>query len=334
MRYLLIAFIFILLYSCLSGSENSIQRGLYYWKSDFQLNDNQNKFLDDIDAQVLYIKYFDVIKTRWSYSYFPTAELDYISDTDIPIVPVVYITPNVFYNLDGYSIRVLAENVATKIKAIHPLNKEITELQFDCDWNRDIQGSYFSFLEVIKEHFPETTISATIRLYQYKYPDITGVPPVDKGLLMYYNMGNLRMYDESNSILNNDIGRQFLGFNEYSLPLDIALPNFKWTLLFRQGNFEQICPNITLEQLKNKELFTNTRGNWYAFKKDTVLNNTYFRFGDELRFEYCSEDELLKAAELLKEEINQENTRVLIYDLQPDTPKDYEKLDAVFSAFN
>ena len=328
---MLIILVIIAFSSC--GDDQRIVRGFYHWKSDFQLSEEQKTFLEDIKAEVLYIKYFDVVKD--AYTAYPTAELDYISETDIPIVPTIYLTPNVFYNQSEYDINSLADNCASKIKAIHPDDKEFFEIQIDCDWTKEIQEEYFQFLETLQDNFPdEVVFSATVRLYQYKYPDINGIPPVDKGLLMYYNMGNLRDYDQNNSILNNGIGEQFLGFGKYPLPIDIALPNFKWALMYRGGEFERICHNFTKTQLKDNELFLNTRNNWYIFKKDTVIDGTYFRFGDELRYESCSEKELLKAANLLKKEINQEVTNVLIYDLQPYTPKHYEKLDAVFSAFD
>lgn len=324
---------FLVITCCSCRDDNDITRGFYYWKSDFALTEEQELFLNDIDAEYLYIKYFDVEKGY--YDSYPSAELDFISKTDLEIVPTIYLTPNVFYNLSEWEINQLADNCASKIKAIHPAGKEFSEIQVDCDWTKDIQLAYFQFLETLQDNFQdEVVFSATVRLYQYKYPDINGVPPVDKGLLMYYNMGNLREYDQNNSILNNGIGEQFLGFGEYPLPIDLALPNFKWALLFRGGKFQYICPNFTKSQLNDKDLFSNTRNNWYIFKKDTVIDGNYFRFGDELRYEECSENQLLTAAKMLKNEINQEETRVLIYDLQPHTPKDYEKLDAVFSTFD
>ena len=63
------------------------------------------------------------------------------------------------------------------------------------------------------------------------------------------------------------------------------------------------------------------------------MHNTYFRLGDELRYEYCSEAALLEAARALREEINQEITHVLMYDLPTHIRNDHEKITAVFNAF-
>ena len=146
-------------------------------------------------------------------------------------------------------------------------------------------------------------------------------------------MGDFQDFQEENSILNNDIGRQYLGFGEYPLPLDIALPDFSWCLLFRQGKFQQICPKFTKDQLNDHDLFTKYGGNRYILNVDTVLNDTYFRYGDELRYESCSKEELLAAVDLLKNELGTDKIRLLIYDYQNETKEEYEKLDAVFGAF-
>ena len=330
MKYTFILCAILLLLSSCKNEEHNIERGLYHWKSDFILSENQTEFLEDIQTDFLYVRYFDV-NVSWEGAY-PQSVVGMVSETDIPIIPTVYITTDVMVQLDSFYIRLLAEDVSNKIKAIHG-DKELSEVQFDCDWTPSIKDKYFYFLDEVSNYFPGVTISATVRLYQYKYPELAGVPPVDKGLLMYYNMGDLTDYKETNSILNNQKGKEYLGFGEYPLPIDIALPNFQWCLSFRQGIFQYICPDFSKEELNNQDLFSKTGDNTYIFKKDTVMHNDYFRFGDELRHEFCSEQELMKAVNLLKDEMNQETTRILFYDLQPNTYKDYEKMDAVYSAF-
>jgi hypothetical protein len=301
-----------------------------YLKS--KISQEQENLLEDLNTDYLYVKYFDVVWDEWDLQTKPTAVVHLSSKTDIPIIPTVFITTQALEHCDSSRIDRLARNVAKKIEAIKG-DRQIVEIQFDCDWTPSLKDRYFYFLEKIREEFPGSMLSATIRLYQYKYPDIAGVPPVDKGMLMYYNMGDFTDYRESNSILNNDIGKEYLGFGGYPLPLDFALPNFEWGLSFRQGYFQYITKEISQEDLEDNSLFYKENENLYSFKKDTVIGDIYYRFGDHLRFESCSKEVLLTAAKLLRKEINQQKTRVIFYDLQPNTTKDYEKLDAVYSAF-
>lgn len=330
MRFSLsVLIVFLLLNSC--EQEPGIERGFYHWNSRFSLTDSQLNFLEEINAEVLYVHYFDVIMGEQEP--LPIAEVKMDTETNLSIVPVVYITTAVFSALDSTEIPDFAQKVYQKITDIHG-SRALSEIQMDCDWTPSVQDKYFYFLEQFKSIMPDKTkLSATVRLYQYKYPDIAGVPPVDRGLLMYYNMGSLTDYHEPNSILNNKLGEQYLVEKEYPLPLDIALPNFSWALLFRQGEFQQICPQFSENELKNSPLFVSDQADHYIFTKDTVMYETYFRFGDELRYESCSEQELLKAAEMIEEKIAHQNARILIYHLQEKTINDYEKLDAVYRVF-
>lgn len=328
-KILLLNFIILIVFASCKSDEVTVIRAFYYWRSDFYVDNNQEELIENLGVKELYLKYFDVV---WKNGQgVPNAVVNKTSYTDLIIKPVVYITTEVITNSDSLSLIKLADNISQKIKSIHG-ERELYEVQIDCDWTASIKEKYFFLLENLKDHFSEVTISATIRLYQYKYPDIAGVPPVDKGLLMYYNMGDLLGYEETNSILNNQLGNQYLGFNKYPLPIDIALPNFKWSLLFREGKFQQICPDFAEEDLNNSELFRKNN-EFFTFMTDTVIDGVYFRFGDQLRYENCQEDELLEAASLLVNEINQKETRIIFYDLQPNTYRDYEKLDAVFNIF-
>lgn len=311
-------------------NDSKIVRSFYHWKQDFSLNQEQKNTLTQLKVTELYVHYFDIV---WDgTAAVPAAEVANNEVYGFEIKPVIYITTGVFENIDSTKIKDLASKTAERIKRIHK-QEEIKEVQFDCDWTASIQEKYFYFLTEMKQYFETSVISSTIRLYQYKYPDLAGVPPVDKGLLMYYNMGEITSHREKNSILNNDEGRKYLGFNSYPLNIDIALPNFSWVLLFRSGEFQQICGQLDKSDLQNSHLFKQITPNKFMIKNDTVIGNTYFRFGDELRFEDCSKPELMDAATILKDEINQDKTRIIFYDLQLNTPDDYEKLDAVFSSF-
>jgi hypothetical protein len=310
----------------------SVERGFYHWKQEFDLSQEDKDFLKEIDADYLYVKYFDVV---WRDDQaIPVSSVNFKSKPKLEVIPTVFITSDVFLKLDSAGIQDLSGKVAKKIRDLNEGASDFEEVQFDCDWTASIKDKYFYFLEEMGKAFDGSLISCTVRLYQYKYPDLSGVPPVDKGLLMYYNMGDFRDYHERNSILNNKLGKQYLGGGKYPLEMDIALPNFSWGLLFRQGEFQQIYSDFTQSQLNDQNLFTKFGSNKYIFNHDTVINDTYFRYGDELRYESCSKEELETAVELLKEELNTETIRVLIYDLQDETKEEYEKLDAVFDAFN
>ena len=98
-------------------------------------------------------------------------------------------------------------------------------IQFDCDWTEETKDNYFGFLRQYRL-LSGNVISAAIRLHQLKYSDSTGIPPVDYGVLLYYNTGN-DDEGEDRSIYERSMTHRYTpSLRSYPLTLDIALPIF------------------------------------------------------------------------------------------------------------
>lgn len=315
--------------SCLNAEKTELS--FYHWETAVDLSTEEDSFLEEMGTTELYIKFFDLVLLP-NQTVAPVAIVNFEKIPEQHIIPVVYITTPVFAELDSAAIKKLAHLTSTKIQALYPQEK-LTEIQIDCDWMASIKVNYFYFLSCLKAENAAVKISVTVRLYQYKYPNLAGVPPADKGVLMYYNMGTLTDYKESNSILNNELGEDYLGFDEYPLPLDFALPRFSWTLRFRFGKFVQIMPTLNQDHLSDEMLFFAEKTGYYRLKRDTLLDGSFLRQGDEFRFETCTKDELVRAATLLKSEKNQNHTKLIFYDLNPSIIDEKDKINTVFTAF-
>jgi hypothetical protein len=61
---------------------------------------------------------------------------------------------------------------------------------------------------------------------------------------MLYNTGDIDTPDETNSIFKPEDAKKYLkgAPASYPLPLDVALPAFSWTLVFRDGELWKILP--------------------------------------------------------------------------------------------
>ncbi len=317
--------------SCESKTETL--PSFYHWRTNFNPEKEQLDFIDSINTNYIYVKYFD-LKRNQENKIIPVAEVQFQTrlKCEVEIIPVVYITTNVFKDIDKSEIENLATNTLEKIKNLHGKNN-LNEIQIDCDWTASIKDNYFYFLEKLGEELESEILTCTIRLYQYKYPNISGIPPVDKGVLMYYNMGSFRLYNEESTILNNSIGKKYLGFGNYPMHLDFALPNFSWVRLFRYGEFSQLLGSFDTDLLENEKLFEKYSEYIYTVKQDTLIDNVYLRYGDELYYDFCPKEELLKAVDLLKNEINQRSTRIIIFDLNSIDNNERDKIVDVFNAF-
>lgn len=195
------------------------------------------------------------------------------------------------------------------------LQKSITEILIDCDWTQKTKDNYFYLLTQIKKQFPKCKIAATIRLWQYKYYEKAGIPPVDKGLLMCYNMTSPDEHTTENSIGSSKELEQFLTHSDYKLKLDIALPLFSWAVIFRGNTFKGILSeNIDLQS--DTIRFKKISGNRLVLQDDILAGDTYLRNGDEIRVEKISDAEIHKMIAIIKDKIDINNqTKVTFFSL-------------------
>jgi hypothetical protein len=281
------------------------QRAFYYWKSVFRNNVYEQQRMRETNAGILYVKFFDV---DWNYAQqrlFPLAQIQF-ADTparSFQIIPVIFITNRSLLHADSAMLPELAKNIASLAEKICAQNgiASVAELQIDCDWSDKTRDKYFYLLELIKQqpYVKGKQLSATIRLHQVKFKNVTGVPPVDKGLLMLYNMGNLKELSTTNSILDeNELKSYTAGLDNYTLPLDMALPLFSWYVWFNSNNsykgllHDYDIPAPDLLPVKN------TGDNLYRFTRDCDTAGFSFREGETLRVEKSSKDEIAKAGKI------------------------------------
>lgn len=129
-----------------------------------------------------------------------------------------------------------AEKILKRVNAIcRKHNLSYDELQLDCDWTKSTQQGFYRLCESIKSGLDSTQcLSSTIRLHQLTQTP----PPVDKGVLMVYNTGNLTEMTTDNSIFSYQDIEPYLRderLSRYALPLDVAYPAYAWSVVFRPG---------------------------------------------------------------------------------------------------
>lgn len=188
----------------------------------------------------------------------------------------------------------------------------------------------------VSANFQNSLLSATIRLHQVKYSSKSGIPPVDRGLLMCYNMGNLKNPATGNSILdNNELEKYLGGLQHYPLQLDIALPVFDWYVLYRDNTYRGIVTQIPENGMNSTTGFWQK--NRFTFQKDTVINGISFLQKDQLRLEENTADELLQATAAILKKLSHDNKHLTVsfYHLDPLllTKHPIHELEAIYSRF-
>lgn len=320
------------LYSCKNQERGvPVDRAFYYWKSKLSFTAKEAAALQQLKITKLYVKLFDVNWDDEKQSIQPVARVDMdtaalhtIETLGINFIPVVFITNESLQTIDSAGAIELANKVIKLVTILQQKEKlhSFDEFQLDCDWTASTKQTYFFLVDEVKKQMKLQThvfaadakLSATIRLHQIKFSNKTGVPKVDKGLLMCYNMGNLKNPSVTNSIIETAEMKKYLSsVNSYRLPLDIALPLFDWAVYFSNNTYKGILSNINTKEYAAAGKQT---GNEFTFTIDTAINNIPFAKGDRLRIEESSRQELAKAIDYLQNKLwNNEKRTVSFYHL-------------------
>ena len=297
--------------------ERTVETSFYYWKQTFQVNDFEQSYLTDLGVRKLYIKLFDI---SWSFTKNQPAIVAPIRfkaspSSNIEIIPTVFITNQTMVQLSDEKIEDLANLVIKTIEAAaQSQNISFKGIQIDCDWTLSTRDKYFDLLAKIKTQLPNQELSATIRLHQIKFYKKTGIPPVDRGLLMFYNMDAVTDSTTQNSILDLDVARQyFYNFDEYSLPLDIGLPVFRWGVVTRRGRVVQLINHLDEKDIFDTSKYKANEDHRFQVVQSHYLKGFYLYAGDKIRLESVSLPDLRESAALLNDIVQQDTLMNVIY---------------------
>lgn len=327
-----------------SGTKSPEVRSFYYWKSVFSLSGKDRAYLHALHVNQLYVRFFDVTWDAEHSRTIPSAQVRFNDPSyrNYPIIPVVFISNEVLARLDTTAIGPLAIHIGELVEKLREGSSlpKMAELQMDCDWTSGTRDRYFSLLTDIRRWLDNRgllgcQLSATIRLYQCKYRRLTGVPPVSKGLLMCYNMGDLKNDNTGNSILEcATLEKYTYTLSSYPLPLDVALPIFNWKVFFHRGRYSGLVEALPAAALHNDAILRS--GNLYTFRRDTSLYGYSFDAGDQLRDEQSSYEELSKAARLITRELKRPPGSVLFFHLDSVNLSNYktDELENIYSVFD
>jgi hypothetical protein len=324
---LIVAFSLLNLTSCKNevGSFDSVN--FYYWRTVYSFNNYEKNYIEQSKIDRIFVRFFDVEWNSHLNQGVPTAKITFSDSLFLDkIVPVVYIKNNVFTNLDSSQIDSLALRTSSLVNGILNLIHQNghNEIQFDCDWTESTKDKFFLFLEKVKSLNPSKDIVSTVRLHQIKFKERMGVPPGDRAVLMYYNMGKIAC-DSSNSILDNTIGEQYLeNLDNYPLQLTWALPTFSWGIHCVNNAPNHLLNKSSLENYEQNEMFSKTSTSVFIVNKNGYFQGQYLYQGDYIKVESPTVADLNLALKMLNKYSDKQPNSVVFFDLDSINISRYE----------
>ena len=308
----------------------------YWWNSRFNPNADQTSKL--YENSTLYLHVFDR-DAQPAEQPKPMAELrNYTHTKGTKLIPVVYITQRTLKRMKPSDDVQLAKNILNYTEQILGNKRNAwTGFQIDCDWTESTQARYFQFLKKLKAELNGLSLSATIRLHQIKFREKTGVPPIDRGMLMLYNAGKIEQLQRKNSIFEpSDIQPYLSRLGEYPLPLDYALPAFAWGMVYRMGKLVEILSETAADSVCASIHFKQADAELFECVNPGFYHGFYFLSGDRIKYESVDAARCKQAAELLLPYIKNDTFTVAFYQLGSPTfmrydQHEFEKIPHLFN---
>ncbi|MCM1292360.1 MAG: hypothetical protein NC111_02960 [Bacteroides sp.] len=310
----LIAFVFSsCLHEAATPTENTSPNSVYFWKSIVNLSDGETQFLKDNNVGRVYLRFFD-IRDDYREGPVPDAEV-YTYKSDFPsgteIVPCVFITLEAIEDMGGIE-KEFAKKIYDRIDSkCKDGNITLNEIQLDCDWTASTRKTFFTLCDEMKKLTSANNqkLSSTIRLHQLSQP----APNVDKGVLMVYNVGELKNPEETNSILRSDIVKKYLDkAPKYQLPLDVAYPIFSWGVVFNGTAFGKLT-NIDGDPDTIADL-ARVNDNVYALQSNTATD-VDLDYRQTMRYEMASFEEIMKTKHIVNNYLGYKPAHTILYHL-------------------
>lgn len=299
-------------------------RGIYHWKTTFNLSAADSAFVKDHNIYKLYVRMFDVDAEfddhaqTWEAVPIATTVFNSSIPKGVKLIPTVYITLDALKSSKG-NMYSLAQNIVKRILNMCSYNElgQVNEIHLDCDWTKSTKEDFAYLCSMIRKVIVskqlDIKLSGTIRLHQLEEAEY----PFDSGVLMIYNTGNIKDNLTKNSILDyddvykylsvNERIKKFIAAREYNcLDIDVAYPAYSWGVVFYNNYFRKLVSN----------------------PKDYVLQE-----GETIRIENSEIETILKVKRLVDSKIGNVVRNNIIYHLDSNNLSKYS-YDEIESIYN
>jgi hypothetical protein len=276
--------------------------------------------LDRLRVDRLYVRLFDLDATGTPIAALPLPltrdAADGLTAGGREIVPVVYVAPDTLRGRgEGAAGELGVRTVREALGRCHAAGIEPREIQMDYDWTVGTRVAYFSFLAGARRELEadraravgegrrsgRALLSATIRPHQVKDRKSAGVPPVDRGMLMAYNLSPPADPEVRNSILDFSVLEPYLPtLPDYPLGLDVALPCYAWVVHFENRRVLGLIPYAeAASSLVDGRAFRRDGEGLYTATMRAYVGGRSVEPGDVLRVERTDPALVLAAARAL-----------------------------------
>ncbi|MFZ4399924.1 MAG: hypothetical protein ACOYO1_07820 [Bacteroidales bacterium] len=332
----IVIFVTVIIFFTSCKNNDVVTNSLYCWNqrdSYDVFSKDETKAIFDNGIKKIYFRLSDVV---WNKEYHAEPvninklPLNHAIANYAEIVPCMFFTNEVMIKSTKDELEFMAQKIAMKVNS-----DSVHEFQLDCDWSDESREHYFYFIQTLKPLLNSNIcLTATIRLYQYKYPDKAGIPPVDRGMLMLYNFNIPKKYDAKNAIFELDEAKKYMGNKHYKLPLDFAVAHFKWRILYDIDNTFIAYVNQSDADILIENSVSSANNSVYIINNDVSIEGYFARKGQKLAIHQADYKTLKQSYSLIKKLKNTREYAIAVFDMNETTVKYLLSDESLFKEIN
>jgi hypothetical protein len=297
---------------------------VFRWRNTPGLDRRERLAVEEHQAQRVYFKIVDI---DWGEGYgaYPVSKVKVPHEwrvrdgqvapwTDrVELVPCIHISNATFEKIDDAASLLLAKNLLRKLRQESP--PTIHGVLLDCDWNATTRDRFFILAGTLNDSL-DIPVTAMLRLHQFADPSGTGVPPVDRCMLVPFNsgtapdgVGNGSHFDEASA------ERYFRKSGSYPLPLDLALPAIGWGVHFRDEVAQGFLDEARLDEALMLGLLSGERNAVMTVTREDPERRPELRLGDEVHVERISPELIARIVDLASTAVNTDTMAVAFFEV-------------------
>ncbi|MEL6133774.1 MAG: hypothetical protein AAFR59_10465, partial [Bacteroidota bacterium] len=193
----------------------------------------------------------------------------------------------------------LVEQLVIRIQSLTQADK-LQAVLLDIVWTPENYAALVYLIEELRVQL-EVSVGIVLPLHYLRFSDATGVPPADFAVLQLYDQLSLQVISEKESIISKDLIQPYLmGFSQYALPIEIAIPSGNWGLVIRENEPQVILPAVNKAMFEDPYSFRFLDEYLIKVQRDAYFQGLYLKKGDFIRLDVIRMSQLKETLQFIR----------------------------------
>ncbi|MEO1807589.1 MAG: hypothetical protein AAFU33_22435 [Bacteroidota bacterium] len=232
-------------------------------------------------------------------------------------VPIISGTGRMLDRLTPEDQDQLIEQMVLRIQSLTQKEK-LQEILLQISWHSGNFPALSYLIEELRAKL-DVRVGIVLPLHYLRFGNETGVPPADFAVLNLYDQLSLQVISEKESIISTGLIQPYLmGFSQYALPIEVAIPSGNWGLVIRNNEPMVILPSVRRALFDDPYAFRFLDEYLIKVQRDTYFQGLYLKKGDFIRIDVIRMTQLKETLRFIRPFIQTDTFQINLMQAGPE----------------